>query len=74
MTILFWGLTLGTVGKILLGIAVVFVHWRVVKEHRIDARVLTEMRRERNVALLAIALITIGYLLEIAHFGYLPLL
>ena len=73
MDLLFWGLTLGVAGKILLGIAVMMVHWRIVKEHRIDKLVLREMRKERNTALLAITLIAAGYLLEISHYGYFSL-
>ena len=66
---LFWGMTFGVVGKVLLGLAVVFVHHKVVKEHKIDRKVLTEMRRERNIALIGIALIVIGYFLEVQALG-----
>jgi len=72
MSLLFWGLTLGVIGKVFLGITVMMVHWKIVKEHRIDRKVLREMRRERNIALLAIIFIIAGYILELAFYGYLP--
>lgn len=72
MDFLFWGITLGVAGKIMLGLAVMMVHWRVVKEHKIDKRVISEMRRERNIALIGIILILVGYILEMLFFGYLP--
>lgn len=68
---LFWGLTIGLAGKVLLGVSVVMVHGKVAHEHRIDRAVIREMRRERNIALLAILLIFVGYLLELSAFGVL---
>ena len=70
MDYLFIGLTFGVVGKVMLGLTVMMVHWRIVKEHRIDKLVLREMYKGRTVALAAIALITLGYILEMTHFGY----
>ncbi|PIT91415.1 hypothetical protein COU17_00285 [Candidatus Kaiserbacteria bacterium CG10_big_fil_rev_8_21_14_0_10_49_17] len=72
MSLLFWGLTIGTVGKIILGLTVVMVHWRIVKEHRIDRKVLNEMRRERNLALLGILFMVLGYTLEVLFYGFTP--
>jgi hypothetical protein len=57
---------------VLLGITVMLVHWKIVKEHKIDRKVLKEMRREWNIAFLAIILIIIGYLLELMAFGIAP--
>lgn len=70
LDLLFWGITLGFIGKVLLGVTVVQVHWKIVKEHKIDKKVLTEMRRERNIAIVAIACIVVGFLLEVSGFGY----
>ena len=69
---LFWGLTLGVVGKVLLGGAVIMVHSKITDEKRIDGIVLMEMRHERNIALLGIALMIAGYLLELAFYGFIP--
>lgn len=70
---LFIGMTFSTTGHVLLGVTVVLVHWRVVKEHKIDKKVITEMRRERNVAMAAIAFIILGYYVTLAAHGYVPL-
>lgn len=59
------GLTLDTIGKILLGLTVLMVHWHVLKEHRIDRDVLLSMKREQFLAVLAIILIIIGYILQL---------
>lgn len=58
------GITLGVIGKVLLGVSVILVHGKVAHEHRIDGAVIREMRRERNIAVLSIILIIIGYALE----------
>ena len=70
MNVLFWGLTLGFVGKCLLGVSVVLVHAKVVHEHGIDQAVLTEMKQERNTAILGIVFMAVGYMLELMHFGF----
>lgn len=71
MNLLFWGLTLGIIGKVCLGATVMMVHWRIVKEHRIDRVVLREMYRERNIALLGIILMVAGYVLEVVFYNFL---
>ena len=68
---LFWGITLGFIGKVLLGVTVMMVHSKITHEKRIDGIVLMEMRREQVVAGFAIVLMIIGYALELIHFGYL---
>ena len=70
--LLFAGLTLGMVGKVLLGYTVLSVHWKIVKEHRVDQAVLREIRKERNVAIIAILFIVIGYLFELTFFEFIP--
>ncbi|MCH7756774.1 hypothetical protein IIC45_01685 [Patescibacteria group bacterium] len=72
MDLLFWGITFGFVGKVLLGITVIRVHARIVKEQHIDEAVLKEMKSERLLAIGAVILIIIGYLFEITYFEYLP--
>ena len=72
MALLFWGLTFALVGKVTLGIAVMMVHSRIVKEHHIDRVVLTEMKRERNVAFVGIILMIVGWVLELFFYGFVP--
>ena len=74
MDLLFWGITAGFLGKVLLGVTVIRVHSRIVKEHHIDEAVIKEMKSEKLLAVAGIMLIVIGYLFEIAFYEYLPFL
>lgn len=65
LNILFWGLTIGLAGKILLALGVLIVHAKLVKEHRIDRQVIRSFRMEFMITMLGILLIIAGYLLEI---------
>lgn len=69
MMTLYIGLTLGTIGKLILGIAVLRVHAYIIKEHKIDGVVLTVMKRERYITAVAVALMIIGYVLEMAFYS-----
>lgn len=71
MNILFLGLSVGTLGKVVLGIAVLRVHSGIVHEHKIDSTVIASMKREKYVTLLGLLLIVTGYLLEMIFYGYL---
>ena len=68
---LFLGLTLGFLGKILLGITVIRVHSHIVSERRIDLSVLKHMKRERVLGILGVIFMVIGYIFELLHHGYL---
>ncbi len=59
------GKTLEVLGELCIGYLATRVHSRVVKEHRIDAAVLREMKMEKHVGTVGIALILIGFLLEV---------
>ncbi len=59
------GFTSDVIGKVLLALSVYFVHSRVVREKKIDKAVLKEMRMERNMALIGLILIVIGYLMQL---------
>lgn len=61
------GLTLDTLGKVILGITVLMVHWRILEERKIDIDVLRAMRREQILGILAILLIIIGYILQLLY-------
>lgn len=74
MNLLFWGLTVGTIGKVVLGIAVLRVHAGILHEHRIDGVVLQAIKKEKWVTIVGVALIVTGYFLEVAFYGYTPFL
>ncbi len=69
MILLYAGLAIGTLGKIVLGFAVWRVHAHILEEHKIDKVVLQSIRRERYVTLFGILLIVIGFMFEFAFYG-----
>lgn len=60
------GLTLDTLGKILLGITVLMVHRLVLREHKIDVDVLKTMKREQILGVSGILLIIVGYVMQLS--------
>lgn len=72
MALLYWGLTIGTIGKVILGLTVILVHNRIFKEHRIDDVVLKELRRERAFGITGIVLMVVGYILEMMFYTGFP--
>ncbi len=70
MNILFWGLTIGVIGKVLLAIGVLRVHSRIVSERGIDQKVLKDFMIERITTVIGIILIVTGYLLEIYFYDF----
>ncbi len=68
MALFYIALGIGTLGKIVLGFAVWRVHAHILEEHRIDKVVLQSIRRERYVTLFGIALIVVGFILEIVFY------
>jgi hypothetical protein len=69
MNLLLLGLSIGTIGKIILGIAVLRVHAGILKEHKLDNVVFAALKREQYVTFFGIVLIIIGYVLEIYFYS-----
>ncbi len=59
------GLILDTVGKILIGLAVLAVHRHIFSERKIDSDVLRAIRREWILTISGILLIAVGALLQL---------
>lgn len=59
------GHTFEVVGTIFVAYAALRVHHRVLREHKIDRRVFTTMRLEQILGWFGVALVIIGYFLEI---------
>jgi uncharacterized membrane protein YidH (DUF202 family) len=74
MNILFWALTIGVIGKVLLAIGVLVAHSGILHEHRIDREVLRRFRWEHSITILGITLIVIGYFMEVYFYGFTPFL
>jgi hypothetical protein len=65
MSLLFWGLTFGVVGKCLLAIGILRVHYVMARERVIGDDVILSFHNEKFVTFVGIALIVVGYLLEL---------
>lgn len=69
MNLLFLGMTLGVVGKIMLAYGVVLVHIKMAKERRIDEVVVSSFRTEMFITLAGVLLIVVGYFMEVSFMG-----
>ena len=74
MNLLFWALTVGTIGKVLLGIGVLFVHHKMAEERIIDLDVLKSFRLEFIMTAIGIVLIVAGYGLELYFYDMVSML
>ena len=74
MNLLFWGLTIGVIGKILLAGGVILAHTKIAHERKIDNEVLRSFRFELWLTVLGIVFIVLGYFIEIYFYGLTPLL
>lgn len=61
------GFTFDVIGKVLLGVAVLLAHRRIMEEHKIDKKVLIELRREQILGVIGVILIIIGYFLQLPY-------
>lgn len=59
------GFSLSTIGDLIIAYVALSVHKHILKERKIDMDVLAYMKKERVIGYIGIALILIGYLLEI---------
>jgi hypothetical protein len=57
-------LTLEFIGTLMIGLAVLRVHRKVRKEHRIDIKVLKLIGKEETLTKIGLILITLGFLLN----------
>jgi len=62
------GLTIKTAGEIIIGLSVVSVHMRIMKEHKLDRKVYRSIRNEKFWGLVGVILILAGFLLEISAY------
>lgn len=58
-------LTLDFVGKVLIAVTALLVHRRIKTQHKIDKKVLKEMKLEQLIGFTAIILIALGYSLHL---------
>ncbi|PIP86739.1 hypothetical protein COV42_00735 [Candidatus Campbellbacteria bacterium CG11_big_fil_rev_8_21_14_0_20_44_21] len=68
MNLLFWGLLAGVLGKVIIGLSVVAVHVRIMKEHKLDKKVYHSIRNEKFWGIVGVLLMVAGFFLEIAYY------
>lgn len=70
MNLLFWGLTTGVIGKVMLAVGVLWAHSSVAHEHKIDLKVLKSFRLERWITIIGLILIVAGYIMELSFYSF----
>lgn len=74
MNLLFWALTVGVIGKILLAVGVLIAHNELAHERKIDQLVLKSFRLEHSLTVAGIVLIVAGYGMEIYFYDFASML
>lgn len=74
MNLLFWGLTVGVIGKVLLGVGVIIAHGQLIHERTIDALVIKSYRFEHLLTVIGLVLIVVGYGMEIYFYDFVEML
>jgi hypothetical protein len=69
MPLIVLGLTIKTLGEVIIGLSVVSVHMRIMEEHKLDKRVYRSIRNEKFWGTIGVILIITGFSLEV--FSYL---
>lgn len=59
------GLASGTVGKIMVVLAVLHMHHSLIIEHKIDKLVILSYQQERILTIIGLVLIVAGFILEV---------
>lgn len=72
MSILFWSITFGAGGKILIAIGILKVHYIMALEKSIDEIVIRSFLLEKSLTYLGICFIIIGYLMELYYYQWWP--
>lgn len=70
MNLLFWGMTISTVGKVMLASGVIIAHSELAHERRVDNEVLRSFRIEKILTVTGLILIVSGYFMEITFYGF----
>jgi len=70
MNLLFWALTVGVIGKVLLAVGVLIAHSQLAHERKIDSLVLKSFRLEHTLTITGIILIISGYLMEVFFYEF----
>lgn len=74
MNLLFWALTIGVIGKVLLAVGVLIAHNEIAHERKIDQLVLKSFRIEHSLTVAGIILIIAGYGMEVYFYDFVSML
>lgn len=74
MNLLFWALTVGVIGKVLLAVGVLIAHTQLAHERIVDQLVLKSFRLEHTLTIAGIILIVAGYGMEIYFYNFVSML
>ncbi len=74
MNLLFWGLTISMIGKVMLAVGVLVAHTQLAHEKRIDQLVLKSFRFEHTLTVIGLILIILGYAMEIYFYDFVSML
>ena len=74
MNLLFWGLTISVIGKVMLAVGVLIAHREIAHERKIDLEVLKSFRLEFYLTFIGLVLIVVGYFMEIYFYGFTQML
>ena len=74
MNFLFWGLTIGMIGKVMVAVGVIVAHSKIAHERKIDQQVLRSFRIEMALTVTGLLLILGGYVMEIYFYNFIDLL
>lgn len=66
----FWGMSLTVVGKVLVVVAALIIHSKILQEKKIDGIVLKEYRKERWIVVIGLICIVLGYMFEVHGLGF----
>jgi len=61
------GFTIQTIGEVMIGITILYVHHKMLREKKFDKSVLTDIRIEQWTGLIGILMIIIGYLIQVIN-------
>jgi len=74
MNLLFWALTVGVIGKVLLAVGVLIAHGQLAHEGRVDGPVLRSFRLEHSLTIAGIILMVAGYGMEVYFYNFVSML
>ncbi|MFH1611646.1 MAG: hypothetical protein ABIA83_03550 [Patescibacteria group bacterium] len=61
------GFTIQTIGEVMIGITILYVHHKMLREKKFDKKVFADIRIEQWTGLIGIIMIIFGYIIQITN-------